>query len=226
MPITIFLLQGESGNSAEWASVVVNAFLFLVVIAQAEINRRQLKVTGNQTQTLNQTLEHTQTAHHISERAYVGISQIDDDGETDDLNGRILRIRFKNGGRTPAWNFSATARIHHANRSDEVSVSLREDADVKALNDVGYFMMAGETHSLRVAVPFFLPSSPIPKEDQLVYIVGQADYRDFKGSWQVFRFVYLFDPDTRNLKQLSNSQVEWEELERSVDGSSSVPDDS
>ncbi len=213
----------EPNNLVAWAGVIVNAMLFLVVIVQAEINRRQLIVTGNQTETLNRTLEHTQTAHHISERAYVGISLIEDGGASDDLKGRILRIAFKNGGRTPAWNFSATAHVHHAELLDEVTVSIKENAEVKALDDVGHFMMAGDTHSLSVRVPFFPESSRIPKEDQVIYIVGQADYKDFKGTSQIFRFAYIFDPMTRGLKLMSNSELQWTQLETSAEGISIPP---
>lgn len=203
----------EPTELAAWAAVIVNALLFFVVIAQAEINRRQLIVTGNQTETLNKTLEHTRTAHYISERAYIGVSEITDEGFDDAGHNRGLRIIFKNGGRTPAWNFGAVTRVEHVEDGNFLTLSmLRTDP----LDVDGVFLISGETTSTSINVPVKEYSQRIATTGGEVLICGEATYQDFQQNIQKFRYIYKIDINSRKCTELPQSYIDWKYVDELV----------
>jgi hypothetical protein len=200
------LLPDESVAVATWVGVVVNMILLCAVIYQARMNNRQVKYAADQTKTLTDTLEHTRTAHHISERAYLGISEIRIDEMGDDENDRILRLIFKNGGRTPAWNFSALSIVSYVERGRTLILSIKNEDPGRAL---GVFLMSGETNSLGVVVPISEYSEKIATSEGEILICGEATYHDFQQNHQKFRFVYKIEVDSRACTELPDSYIDW-----------------
>ena len=162
-----------------------------IIVTQAVIYSQQRDVMKEQQEMLA-----------ISQRAYVGIE-----------DGRLvrplavgesphLRMKFRNGGSTPAWAFRSHYRLVVTDQplqeaQSEFPVQFQRQTE-------GAFIPAGQIK--RVEMPFDFKLDPLQLAAVMIqamklFIFIEVEFRDFRGNWQHDSYRIVYNPDNGELQE-------------------------
>jgi hypothetical protein len=180
LPKAIFL-TGSLLNLFIIIAIIVQAYIY---VGQWDVMKRQLKTSA------------------IGERAYIA---------TDDMklvkplaanSPIVIRTWFKNGGKTPAWDFRSHYR---AVVTPEDIRSVVKKYPVEREKGTGAFIIAGQIKRVECALePYRIPPvtmAEIVSKRWKLFILTEITFRDYLEELREFSFRFVYSPETGDFEE-------------------------
>ena len=191
---------------------ILNILIFAGILTQALIYRRQWDAMQEGlalTERAAKATENSVAAVREANAPYFGIRRV---SLLDFQTGYKLRVSvsFMNGGRTPAWHFTAVTTLIFGNDVDDgerFSSTLRGKIDTT-------FIPTGEETTIEYQSEFTLTQErlkAITNHDATLFVVIKTNYFDMRNVEHPSRtFERIFDPDTGRLGDYYGSKKHQE----------------